>query len=250
MTGQILIEIESVIFCTSAWALPASQPDSSSITVTPAHAATHKCKYGPCSVPLNVTASTGQQTSTTEAVVGPSRVFVSSLSIGPTSLVVFQTGWTLPRPWGTLVYWNCIAIYTHCEQLFTSHCKWQHNCVQVAAKVVAGKVCWNSVTHHTPRSHGRESLEIRKGSNNLNGAGPHWLLWAMAMDWGWWWQAGNVHSLVVVAWARMRLGWDSCATHDIIKTNSNVPYKPYILSMAVIRRYKQYKTILFTILSS
>ena len=93
------------MFCASAWALPALQPDFSSIMVTPAHAATHnKHKYGPRSVPLNVTASTGQQTSTTEAVAGPSRVFVCFLSIGLASLVVFQTGQTLPRPWGTLVY--------------------------------------------------------------------------------------------------------------------------------------------------
>lgn len=78
-TGQIIIEIVSVVFCTSAWALPAPQPDSSSITVTPAHAVTHKKrKYGPRSVPLSVTASTGQQTSATEAVVRPLRVFVSS----------------------------------------------------------------------------------------------------------------------------------------------------------------------------
>ena len=51
-TGQIIVDIESVMFCNSAWALPAQTEPQLSTTETPQPATCKRRKCGPRSVPL------------------------------------------------------------------------------------------------------------------------------------------------------------------------------------------------------
>ena len=70
-TGQIIVDIESVVFCSSAWALPAQTEPQLSTTETPQPATCKQRKYGPRSVPLGVSTSAEQKAGPNKAAEGP-----------------------------------------------------------------------------------------------------------------------------------------------------------------------------------